>query len=326
MPVLIACIADPSQIAEARRNARQLALDIDFSEKAAEKVAIVVTEAGTNLLKHATRGEILVRTVGDSLEILALDSGPGIADIDTCLDDGYSTTGTAGTGLGAISRLSSYYEVYSRPGAGTALLARISSNGAATAGRASDTGVVQVAKTGQEVCGDHWGISCENGRRTFLLADGLGHGPEAARASTAAVDTLYGNPGLSPAELVETVHSALRHTRGAAIGIAAADEDRRVVLFAGLGNISATVFAPGEPPRRMVSTNGTAGVDVRHVREFTYPFPEGAALIMHSDGIGTHWSLADYPSLASRDAAVIAGVIYRDHSRRTDDATILVAR
>jgi hypothetical protein len=126
--------------------------------------------------------------------------------------------------------------------------------------------------------------------------------------------------------LIEIVHHALRATRGAAVAVAELDQDRGIMRFAGLGNISATVFAEGEPPRRMVSTNGTAGMEARHIREFSYPWVTGAALIMHSDGIGTHWILSDYPALILRDPAVIAGVLYRDHARRTDDATILVAK
>ena len=59
------------------------------------------------------------------VEILALDKGPGIRDLERSLRDGYSTAGGAGTGLGAISRLSSEFDVYSPPGKGTALLARI---------------------------------------------------------------------------------------------------------------------------------------------------------------------------------------------------------
>ena len=329
MPTLTACIEDPSQISEARRNARQLAAEMGFDEAAAEKAAIVVTEAGTNLLKHASAGLILMTpTEAGSIEVIALDKGPGIADYEMCLDDGYSTTGTSGTGLGAIARLSSFCDIYSRPGRGTALLARVSPNGAKQ--RTSLTSGVQVPKPGQDVCGDHWGVSGSNGHSTYLLADGLGHGPEAARASQTAVEMLYKHPDFPPAELMDAVHHALRSTRGAAVAIAEVDRERGIVRFSGLGNVSATVFSEGEPPRRMVSINGTAGMEARHIREFTYPWNQrgnqGPALFMHSDGVGTHWNLSDYPALIARDPAVIAGVLLRDHVRRTDDATILVAK
>jgi hypothetical protein len=169
-------------------------------------------------------------------------------------------------------------------------------------------------------------MTVNNQRRKFMLADGLGHGTDAARAALAAVDTLHRHPDLSVADTLAAVHDALRPTRGAAVSIAEIDPDRGIVIFGGLGNVSGILFGGGVPPRRMVSTNGTAGVEARHLREFTYPWPHDATLVMHSDGIGTHWDLSDYPSLCTHDPAVIAGVIYRDHARGNDDATILVAR
>lgn len=325
MSALVAAIEDYSQISAARRTARQLAAGAGFDEAAAERAALIVTEAGTNLLKHAGSGRILVTpTENGSIEILILDTGPGISDLATCLYDGYSTAGTAGTGLGAITRLSSFCDVYSQAGRGTALLARLSSNTATTA--PADYGAAQVPKPGQEVCGDSFGVASGHGRRTFLVADGLGHGPEAARASRSAVNVLQRHPDLPPGEMMSAVHAALRPTRGAAVAIAEIDDARGTVLFTGLGNISAAVHQPGGSSRSMVSINGTAGMEARHIREFTYPWPAGSLLIMYSDGIGTHWSLADYPALASHDPALIAGVLFRDHGRRTDDATILVAK
>jgi anti-sigma regulatory factor (Ser/Thr protein kinase) len=326
-------IEESSQIAEARRNARRLALDLDFDEQAAERAAIVVTEACTNLLKHAHDGQIMIGPALSSpgaaesalLEILVLDGGPGIANVEESLQDGQSTTGTSGSGLGAIGRLASYTEIYSRHGRGTALLARISGKTGAIL-RPGTTGAVQMPKPGEEVCGDQWGETGGGGRRTFLLADGLGHGPDAAIASSTAVDILYKHPDLSATEMLAAVHDALRHTRGAAVSIAELDKERGTVAFAGLGNVCGIIFSDDAPPRRMVSTNGTAGLEARHLREFTYPWTEGATLVLHSDGISTHWNLSDYPGLTAHDPAIVAGVVYRDFSRGNDDATIVVAK
>jgi hypothetical protein len=76
----------------------------------------------------------------------------------------------------------------------------------------------------------------------------------------------------------------------------------------------------------MVSRNGTAGHIAPKVQEFHYPVPSGAIMVMFSDGLGTHWDLRAYPGLLQRSAAVIAGVLYRDFSRRKDDVTVVVAR
>ena len=323
-------IEEPSQISEARRLARKLAGDIGFDETLREKVCIVVTEAATNLLKHAGGGQLLVRAADDHglaiIEVLALDRGPGLDNVERCLRDGYSTTETRGTGLGAIIRLAQQFDIHSASGAGTALIARIGTRKNGTRADRSQLGVVQVPKTGEDVCGDHWGIRSVDGRTTLLMADGLGHGPDAAKAAHAAIDVLDGSPDLSPKELIERVHLALRATRGAAVAAAQLDPERRTLTFAGLGNISASVCAPGEHSRHMVSVNGTAGMEARNVRVFTYPWPQESLVILHSDGIGTHWDLQGYPGLAARDPGLVAGVIYRDHARGHDDATIVVCR
>jgi hypothetical protein len=125
---------------------------------------------------------------------------------------------------------------------------------------------------------------------------------------------------------VTRMHESMRHTRGAAVAVAELDEERRVIAFSGLGNIAGRIFESGGTSRSLVSTYGTAGMDARAVREFSYPWPAGAALILHSDGISARWDLADYPGLLSHDPAVIAGVLMRDYCRRTDDATVVVVK
>ena len=312
-----------------------MALDLGFDEATAERAAIVITEAGTNLLKHAQGGQIVLRQIeaqnGSSgsagaatLEILALDRGPGMVNVEESMRDGHSTSGTSGSGLGAIGRLSSYSEIYSLPGRGTAVLARIASPRVKP--HPAPLGAIQFPYPGEDVCGDDWGVVSEGSQQTFLLADGLGHGVDAARAARAAVDVLYARPHLATEALLAAVHEALRSTRGAAVSVAQILPEQGIVRFSGLGNVSGTVFSPDCPPRRMVSTNGTAGLQARHIREFTYPWTPGSILVMCSDGIGTHWDLSDYPGLIHHDPAIVAGVIFREQVRGNDDATVLAAR
>lgn len=316
-----------SHTAEARRCARSLAVGYGFDETAAEKVAIVTTEAATNLLKHAGRGELLLGSSFVSgqrfIDIIALDKGPGMSTAG-CRVDGFSTAGTPGTGIGAMIRLSARFDAYSQLEAGTAIFAQVGINGT----HLTDSRVhgIQVPKPGQDVCGDQWGLHERRGSRTVAVADGLGHGTDACVASRTAIDALRSNPDLSPKDLVGRMHESMRHTRGAAVGVAELDEERRIVHFCGLGNISARIFEGAEPPRNMVSTNGTAGVEARVVREFSYPWPPGATIVFHSDGLSARWSLSEYPGLLSHDPGVIAGVLIRDHCRHTDDVTVVVVK
>ena len=118
----------------------------------------------------------------------------------------------------------------------------------------------------------------------------------------------------------------MAHTRGAAVGVAEFDEEKRITLFAGLGNVTARILEGGMPTRHMVSANGTAGVEARTIREFSYPWPRGAAIVLHSDGLSARWELNDYPGLLLHAPGVIAGVLMRDHCRHTDDATVVVVK
>jgi anti-sigma regulatory factor (Ser/Thr protein kinase) len=320
-------VEDTSQVAAARRTATELARALGFDEVTVGRAALAATEAATNLLKHARRGAMLLTpsaTGGvDVVEILSLDRGPGMANVDRCFEDGYSTTGSPGTGLGALRRLATTLDVYSRP-SGTALLIRVGP-ARAPAPAATAVGGLSVALGGELHCGDAWDHEPQAGGRAVLVVDGLGHGAGAAEAARTCVLAFRRHAGAPPAARVRSLHEALRATRGAALAVAEIDTDRRVVRFAGLGNIAASVH-DGGPVRHLVSTHGTAGHAAHKIAEYTYPWPAGGVLIMHSDGVASLRDLDPYPGLLHRDPSLVAGVLYRDFARGRDDATVVVAR
>jgi serine phosphatase RsbU (regulator of sigma subunit) len=158
-----------------------------------------------------------------------------------------------------------------------------------------------------------------------VVADGLGHGIQAAQASCEAISAFKTGSESKPAFLLQRVHRALRGTRGAAVAIARVDRRERRVHYAGVGNISGVIVSPGKT-QHMISHNGTAGHEAAHFQEFVYSFPESATLIMHSDGLATSWSLENYPGLQMRHPSVISGVLYRDSMRMRDDVCVVVAK
>lgn len=321
------CVTELSQVGEARRVATAMAGRLGLDETARGRVAIVVTEAATNLMRHGGGGEVLLGPLepgrGVGLAVLALDKGPGMADVRRCMADGCSTAGTAGTGLGALSRLSDEFDIYSAPGVGTALLARLRSSAPPPDPAGSlDLGAVCLPKPGEAACGDAWS-SAPPGR--VMVADGLGHGPMAAEASAAAVRSFRRREAGGPADAVRAAHDALRGTRGAVIGVAEIDPGGRALRFAGVGNVGGAVLRRGAS-QSLVSHNGTVGHEVRKVQEFTYAWEPDSLLVLHSDGLATHWRFDKYPGLADRDPALIAGVLYRDFGRGRDDVTVVVAR
>lgn len=325
-------ITESSASAEVRRLAAELARKHGFDETDMGRVAIVVSEASMNLAKHAERGRILLRAFEDSgrigVEALALDEGPGISNLNECLRDGYSTAGSPGTGLGAMQRLSDEFDIHSTPGKGTVVLTRVFARSAGPKSVRTEArpeiGVVNLPKPGEDVCGDSWAFHFRDGRSVALVADGLGHGPDAATASRAAVVALHDQVQLSPAALLEYAHGALRPTRGAAVAVAEFSQEGEI-RYAGVGNIGG-VIVTYDSERHMVSHNGTLGAEMRKTQEFLYPFPKDALLIMYSDGISSHWSLKSYPGLITRRPSLIAGVLYRDFARGRDDVTVIVIR
>ena len=264
-------------------------------------------------------------TEKNSIELLALDKGPGISDLSQCLHDGYSTKMSKGIGLGAIARLASVFDIYSLPQKGTTLFARIDDHPTtAYKTRPLEISAICLPKPQEEVSGDGWATDEQENRTLILLADGLGHGPEAAKAAQAAKITFYQNKHLPLLQIITAIDIALRKTRGAAVALAAVHVKKREVYFVGLGNIAAQLCTNNET-RHMIGHDGTAGLGCYNIREGVYNLEPNTHLVMHSDGIQTRWRLNQYSALAARHPAVIAGVLYRDFTRGTDDAMVLVA-
>jgi anti-sigma regulatory factor (Ser/Thr protein kinase) len=329
--MISAAVVDESQVADARREAVEIARRQGFDESDVGRVALVATELATNLVKHGGGGELLAdsfaRRDSTGVELIALDRGRGIADVSVCLADGYSSAGTAGRGLGSVVRQSDFVDVASWTGVGTAILAQIESRKNRSAGSPPPSGAfgaVSVPKLGEEVCGDSWAIDHDGTGATLFLADGLGHGREAAAASVEAVRLFRRFHSHQPPTLLDYVHGGLRATRGAAVSIARYDPSTRQVVFAGIGNVAGALATPGQL-RRMVSMPGTAGYNARKIQSFQYPF-EGGLVILCSDGVSTSWTLDRYPNLAASHATLIAAVLYRDFGRRRDDVTVLVGK
>ena len=319
-------IEDKSAVGEARRMATQVAQRLGFDENRRSDIGIVVTEAATNMLLHAVKGELLLCPFVEReciwLDIFALDPGPGIRDVSRALEDGFSSIGTAGQGLGAIGRLSDEFSLYTIPGKGTALWCRFKSAGAAVK---MQIGLLNIPIRGETVCGDNFLIQIGPSRSVYMMVDGLGHGSGAAEAAGEAVATVAKFQDQSASEMLLRAHDALKKTRGAAMSVAIVDYDRLVMTYAGIGNVSAALLTE-QSSRSLVSENGTVGAALPRVpKEYSYPVSLETTLLMFSDGLTTKTSPIGYAGLQSRHPALIASVLFRDFRRHRDDATIMIA-
>ena len=317
---MIVHVNHTSEVADARRTATRLAEGLRFDETAVGKAALIATELATNLVKHGGGGAILF-IPDHSLTLIAIDRGRGIPNVDAALRDGYSTAGSPGTGLGAITRAADLVDVYTFAGQGSAVLCRIGP----TPATALRIGGVSVAKPGEDVAGDAWVSYMTRDTATIAVIDGLGHGPLAATAANVAVRTIGGDSDAPLERILADMHNAMRPTRGAAVGIARIHSSHGRLDFAGVGNIAGGAVGE-DATRRVVSLPGIVGHEMRKVQTFSYPFNESTLLILHSDGISSGWNMAAYPGLVQHDPALIAAVLYRDHGRNTDDATVVVIK
>ncbi|MFI6334025.1 ATP-binding SpoIIE family protein phosphatase [Streptomyces sp. NPDC050535] len=331
----------PSLATAARGAAAALARRLGLNPHRSAEVALAVTEAATNVQRHADDGALLLRAVrsGDDagVEFLTVDSGPGMPDVSAVLADGVSSAGTLGIGLGAVSRLADHFDLHSVPGRGTVMSARFwprTADGRAVVGPSGASLASGVTRpiSGETVCGDAWAVrgavGDDAGSRPpvlVMLCDGLGHGPLAARASQAAVKAFHATRDLSPEGVLNAVHLALRGTRGGAVAVARVEPAAGRLLYCGIGNISG--FLVGDDGRKtLLSAPGIVGAHMRRLRTFEEPLPEHGALVMHSDGLTERWDTRTLPGLLSHSPLVMAGQLLREAAVRRDDASVVVLK
>jgi anti-sigma regulatory factor (Ser/Thr protein kinase) len=320
-------MGDPSRVGEARRHAAQLAADCGLDDVDAGRLALVVTELATNLMRHAQQGRLWLsaRPARREVEVVAVDEGPGIPDIERSLGDGFSTGGTPGTGLGAVRRLAQDFDLHSTVPGGTVVVARVRAAGVPGPQAASWPGAVSLAAPGERVCGDGWAFALDGERAALVVADGLGHGPDAAEAGAVALESFAEDPFASPRQLLQRMHLALRRTRGAAVMALQADAAAGTIRSAGAGNVMARLVS-GVSDRTLLCQHGTAGIAMRTPEEVTTPWPPHALLVVYSDGIESRWTGGILTPLLARDPVLAAALLARDHCRGRDDATVAVLR
>jgi len=341
-------IRDEPQVGAARRAVRRFAEQAGFGADALSDLEIVVQEIGTNSVRYATQGGCLhwreTGGGGPGVEILYEDKGPGIQDLDRALRDGVSSAGSLGTGFGAMRRLLDEFDAYSSVKGTTRRLTstRRTTWGTALFGRkwvapprgreqergreaARRRGVWTRPRPGEDRNGDAYFFGEHDGALLLAVVDGLGHGRGAAEAAGAAVEVLGAWGGEPLGDLFWGLHDALRVTRGAVVGAVVIDEERGVFHYAGVGNVEVRVFGTDEPVRP-IPANGTIGARLSQVRVWPHRYQPGTTFVLATDGLSAKWDLASYPALHLHSPQLMAGVLARDYSRNSDDATVVVYR
>jgi anti-sigma regulatory factor (Ser/Thr protein kinase) len=324
-------VEDVSAIGSVRRAASRVAASLGFDPHRVGQVELAATELATNVVRHAVAGAVLVRTRGSttsdggaSVELLVIDSGPGMQDVDARMRDGNSDTGTFGIGLGVIGRIANRLDIHSTPGRGTVTVASFGAKPRPNAGAPILDGITR-AINGEAVCGDAWAGVATSERVAILVADGLGHGPLAAAASQLVVEEFVAHPFTGPEAVLRTAHAASSGTRGAAVSVVDVDLHAHQLRFAGVGNVAVRVIGY-ERSTSLAAQPGIVGQHLRAVREVVVPVESGALVVLHSDGLTAKWDLAAHRGLVVEPPTLIAAVLLREAGLRQDDATVVVFR
>lgn len=326
-------VTDASQVHGAAAAAASAALAAGMGSNDLAACELLATELATNLVRHAVGGRLLINLAGQGgVQIVAVDRGPGIADVAASMADGFTTGTSLGAGLGACRRGASQFDLYSRTGQGTVVLTRVGPASAEPTGPTEVGGII-TPHPDESVVGDGFGLAWEGDRMTVGVVDGLGHGVEAAEARQAALELMEQQPALDSGGLLREIDIGLRATRGAAAAIAQIDGWARRLSFAGMGNVNGRLFGPGAD-QALVSRPGILGVG-QGVGVTARPRPHRlvsagwiapSVLVLHTDGITSRWNPADYPGADHHHPAVLAALIWRDALRGNDDATVVVVR
>jgi anti-sigma regulatory factor (Ser/Thr protein kinase) len=322
-------VTESSEVAQARRAVAALGARQGLDEEDAGRAALIAMEICSNIVKHGGGGELIAQPLerGEArgVGLIGLDKGPGIVDLAKALRDGFSTGGSPGTGLGAMSRMSQLFDIYSQPDRGTVVTAQIWPHDRTPSAHGMEIGAIVVPKPGEVECGDTWCYVERAGGALVMGVDGLGHGLGAAQAATAACEVFMTEKTRPPGAVLERIHLTLRTTRGAAAMLMAIDWDQGQLVAAGIGNLVAAIIE-GTTAKRITSYNGIVGHATPRIRELTYPVTPAATVLFHSDGLSATWQPERYPGLMQHSCAAIAGVLYRDCKRGRDDSMVVALR
>ncbi|MDN3295790.1 SpoIIE family protein phosphatase [Streptomyces ficellus] len=304
--------------------ARRTALDQGLTGALPDQAAVLASELAGNVAKHAVHGSLYIQPLPlrPGVEILAVDRGPGMADVERCLTDGYTTTRTLGSGLGAVRRIADEFTVRTKEGAGTVVCARLGEPGSSAADSTTPgVGAVRVPADGETACGDSWGLAVTGDVRTALVVDGLGHGAPASEAAELAVRAFHRGADQPLPQLMRSMNRALRRSRGAAVGLLRLTGDG--VEHCSVGNVRAVLLAHDGIRHRFGGQPGVVGWNMPEPRVHRIPADSGATALLHSDGIDSRWTHAPTPFLTALPAPLLAGALVHEYRRSRDDATVL---
>lgn len=297
-----------------------------------ENMLLVASELVSNNVKHAGgRGMVqLWKQPGGVLDLLSLDFGPGIANLATAEEDGYSTVSTLGKGLGAIRRLSDESYIYTqqvRAGqqkkwSGTVIMARFHLDKEHKEAKSGfKFGLYSRSLSDERYNGDRIYLQRAGKLLRWLHLDGLGHGEEAQAATADLAPHLLNYE--SPESILATVDQQLAHTRGAVAITGEIDLAKCNLRISGIGDMSAHIYDQ-EQIQHVTFAPGILGREHRTATGLQTGFGKKYAIVTASDGIRRNWDSANFAGLFNQHPQLIAYTLGNIMGRVSDDQSICV--
>ena len=314
-----------------------IAQRLNISELKREGMLLVASEMLSNQIKHAGgRGMIqLWQQPGPVLDILALDYGPGIANLRQAEMDGFSTTNTLGKGLGTIRRLSdesfSYTQQESsnkvRKWSGAIFLSRFHTDSGSGTKKNDDLAGFDVGLFSNSLSdniynGDRIYIQRSGKKLRWLHLDGLGHGKQAQDATDhLAVHLAH---CATPDELLAAVDRQLVGTRGAVAIIGEIDLAQKKMQMLGVGDMHAHLYDKNQI-QDIIFAPGILGREHRSTSHFQADFSKKCMVVTASDGIRRNLDIGNFNGLFNQPPQLIAYTLGNIMGRISDDQSICVS-
>jgi|SRR6185437_2440528 len=325
-------VDDRSYFAIIKKEIHALATAGGFTERKIGEIDIIVAELVTNLVKHAGGGQVLAKLVNvdgfSGIEIISIDNGPGMTDVSRMIADGVSTKNTLGHGLGAMKRLSDTFQVYSLKDWGTVILIRVFKEELPVFQKGAKTEIrsVILPKPGEMACGDGFFSRVTPNHIKLFLGDGLGHGPEAAKAKSAAGEAFHGCEDTDPVQMLRSINAAVKKTRGLVGTAAILDLESKKWKICGVGNIT-TKIATADNIKNYMSYNGIIGMNIPNtLNAQEIEMEKGQTIIMCSDGLKSRWDTSKYPAILRYDLSILGAALIKDYARLTDDMSVAACK
>jgi anti-sigma regulatory factor (Ser/Thr protein kinase) len=325
-------VSHTGDVSRARMTAKERAENIGFSEEEGEEIALVTSELATNLCKHAAGGVLIISAIREGtkrgIQVETADRGPGIDDVEEAMTDGFSTTGSLGYGLGTMLRLMDEVTVSSlEDGFGTKVICKrwVHDKSVERQGCPLDFGVATCPRPGSGLNGDAFIVSKLRGSALVGLIDGLGHGQYAHRAAQTAKKYVERHFDQPLQNLFLGVARQCRATRGVVMALARFDWEEKRLTFASIGNVEARVINSSEM-FSFIMRRGVLGLNAPVPAVIEHRWEEHYIMVMHTDGLSTHWRWKDFPGLDGQSASETARFLLFKLAKSTDDATVLVMK